>query len=159
MTTTIDSKIIRLKYYFKSELARALLLDAHINLPALLKSSNGIWVKAVKKVKTDLTTGKLINSSTTAEEEYEMLKEIIALRDSSGMTDPSFRSGYIILCCKGMNDETTRKKILDGLGYDSYATFLNSVKPRTADSSFVPLTEAKAASSCYDFLGRPEIPV
>lgn len=159
MTATIDSKTIAFKDIYKSELARALLLDAHINLPSLVRSPNGIWLKALKKTKTDATTGKLDISSITDEDEYRMMKEIIALRNSSKMTDPSFRSGFIILCCKGMKDDVTREKILKGLGYDNYSAFLSSIKPESENNSISSLTAAAAKPSCYDFLGRPEVPV
>lgn len=97
-TQTEGTKTYRFKDIYKTELAAALVLDAHINRPVLGRS---VWWDAAKKTcpLADLENGKV-----TLEQEKKMIKEILALRNASKMTDPKGRAAYILLCLKDLDD-------------------------------------------------------
>jgi peptidoglycan hydrolase-like protein with peptidoglycan-binding domain/uncharacterized Zn-binding protein involved in type VI secretion len=155
MTAKIGTTTYNFKDVYKSDLARALLLDAHINGPAWVDSDSGFWVKAMKKVKTDAATNKLDVSNVTADDEWKMIKEILALRASSAMWDPKLRAGYIILCCKGFDVEATRKDIVDKLGFASVADFLKSIKPKSAPATDAGISQKTSEKYYYKTLGVP----
>lgn len=157
MKTSIDGNEIHFKDIFKSELARALLLDAHINGPAWVDSDSGFWVKAVKKVKTNPKTKKIDVTAISSDEEFAMIKEILSLRASSRMWDPNLRAGFIILCCKGFEKETSRMTILEKLGFDSVAGFLATIKPKNASAANAGLSQTEAEKYYYSILSIPEI--
>lgn len=156
ISAIIDSKTIAVKDVFKSDLAKALLLDTHLNRPSYLSPEHpGIWITAIRKIKTHPTTNKVDISILSADDEWGMIKEILALRSQSKMTNPNLRSGYIIMCCKGFEKEETRKGILEKLGYSTLQEFLNTVIPKTPPSDFVLLTEKSAQIYTRNFLGIP----
>ncbi len=157
MTTKIDGETVVCKKMFTSELGRALLLDAHINGPGYVNSPHGMWVTALKTVKTNNTTKTVDTTNITPDDQFKLIKEVLTLREASRMTDPNFRSGYIILCCKDFALEATRNKILKKLGYDSFEKLLATIKPKNASKNFEALTEKSALKSCYDFLSYPNL--
>ncbi|NLE00280.1 MAG: hypothetical protein GX640_10440 [Fibrobacter sp.] len=138
MQKTIGSTTVVFKDVFKSELAHALALDAHINLPAKVDSSSGdgIWVKALKAVKGTASGGVDI-STITQNDEYEMIKKLLFYRQKCGMWSPCARAAMIILCCKDLSDTLVKSLGYSGL-YELYTD---------AD-----LTSSKAQKYKYNFL-------
>lgn len=138
----------------KSELAQALLLDAHINRPSYLSESTksrpemkaGLWAEPAKAVLGKLDKNALGSEGfklelITSTHEFEMIKEIIKMRNASKMTHPAQRAAYIMLCVKGLDDDVAK-----ACGYES----VKDIQEQTGSKG--------ASKYQYDFLGRPELP-
>ncbi len=127
----------------KSELAHALTLDAHINLPAKVDRTDneGIWVKALKAVK-GTTSGGVDISSITQEDEYNMINKLLRYRESCGMWSPKARAAMIILCCKDLSDS-----LVQSIGYTNLTSLY-------ADAN---LSSSQANNYKYDFLNGTRV--
>jgi hypothetical protein len=134
MKATVDGKTLTFKDIFKSELAHALMLDAHINLPAAVDSNHGMWVKAAKEIKT---IDQLAKADISPEEEQKMIGKMIEVRNNSLMWSPKLRASYIVLCMKDLNDDSAKK-----IGY-------SEMKAIFKDAG---LQEKVAKTYMYDFL-------
>ncbi len=144
----------KLSQIHKSELAQALLLDAHINRPGFLSKADapaalgdGLWIQPAKDVLGKLEKDPLGSPGfkleyITAEHEYEMIKQIIQLRNKSNMTDPAMRAAFIVLCTQGFdaNDDVAK-----ACGYSS------------RDDVVKKAVEKGAGKYKYGFLSRPPI--
>ncbi|WP_375766189.1 M23 family metallopeptidase [Archangium gephyra] len=132
LTANFGGTAVKLSDVYKMELSLSLLLDVHINLPGAAKT---IWVKAVKNALGLGNNATLNTSSITEDDEYEMIKEIISLRNDSNMWDPEARAAFIVLCAEDLNDALAQK-----IGYDN----VNDIKTKTGSNS--------ASSYMHDFL-------
>ncbi|QRK11159.1 hypothetical protein JQX13_14435 [Archangium violaceum] len=144
----------KLSQIHKSELAQALLLDAHINRPAFLSKADapaalgeGLWIQPAKDVLGKLEKNPLGSAGfklehITAEHEFEMIKSIIQLRNKSSMTTPAKRAAFIVLCVQGFdaNDDVAK-----ACGYAS------------RDDVVKKAEDKEAGQHKYGFLGRPPI--
>ncbi|HYO58595.1 hypothetical protein [Archangium sp.] len=145
----------KLSQIHKSQLAQALLLDAHINRPGFLKQADGwselgagLWAEPAKSVLGKLPEKALGSpgfelSSITAEHEFEMIKLIISFRElklkkSSPVTDAAKRAAFIMLCVQGLDDDVAK-----ACGYAS----VNDILAKTKDPN--------AGKYKYGFLGKP----
>lgn len=106
---TVNGTQVNFKDIFKSELAHALMLDFHINVPG--KAIPG-WRKVVEK----LVNGGMDLNNLTQENEYSLIKEIIEERNSTNMSDKVKRAAMIVLCSKDLSDTLASK-----LGYSNIA--------------------------------------
>lgn len=102
---TENGKTYRFKDIYKTELAAALVLDAHINLPTL---GNSVWWNAAKSV---CSLQKLEAGEVSQDQELAMIKEILALRISNRpkMTSPAFRAAFVLLCIKDLSDSIAKE--------------------------------------------------
>lgn len=125
-----------LKFYdiYKTELAHALILDTHINLPSLVlgnskKKEDPIWLKAIKNVKSvENKINENKNNEITLDEEIELIKNIVLLRNSSKMSDPKLRAAFIIMCCKEIKGN---ENLIKKLGYNDNKALLSSAFIKT----------------------------
>jgi hypothetical protein len=103
---------VRLGDICRSELVLALLLDAHINWPALVTGSNPCWIKAARTA-FDKETGPL---PAGIPDQTIMAREIIRARNGSAMSDKLHRAAHIVLCVQGLDDAlATELRLRDGL--------------------------------------------
>ena len=84
---------------FGSDLALALILDAHINLPACVESANGnsIWAQAIHDYLEEKNLEALSADNAT---EWRLIKKIVANRAATKMSDPQLRAANILKYAK-----------------------------------------------------------
>lgn len=106
---------------FKSDLALALILDAHVNRPSCVETdgSGSIWAKAIQEYLNEAKPEALPADNAT---EWRLVRKIIGNRSAAGVTDSGVRSARILRYVKiadleamaaefGIADEDVKKKL------------------------------------------------
>jgi len=128
ISAKVGGKEVLLGDVYRMEASLALLVDAHINLPALVDSSNGIWVKAAKSALNIGAADAIDPTTITRDQEYKMIAKIVELRNLSNMWDPAPRAAFILLCAKDLDDAVAKKFGYTDLDDLKTATGLENVK-------------------------------
>lgn len=107
---------------YRTEAALALILDAHINAPAIVDRAKGaIWVTAAKAALNITGDSKIDPSAITQDNEYDMIKKLVELREEKGVVEANLRSAYILLCAKDLDDKLAKK-----FGYGSVEAMIDA---------------------------------
>ena len=132
-----NEKTYKLKDALTNDLAQSLILDLHINRPAYVRSRwvraiDNVVVERNKKIKAvEMDNEKIKEENETLaegnkkvlkkvpakidlenlsdDEGYDIIKQIISIRNTCKMTDPKRRAAKIVLCVKGLNDALAKK--------------------------------------------------
>lgn len=124
---------------FKTEVALALLLDTHVNLPSILdgkwtdsaaarakhpdkdkrsvlKHDRPLWLEAALAVVSPPAGKTLAEITITNQQELAMVGKIVELRRYSAITDPDLRSAKVLMSLEVLTDATAGV-----LGFDDVA--------------------------------------
>ena len=112
-------KDVRFDRLLRTQLAQALVLDAHINNPRFgLK----VWHEAANTVAGTKYSDTINWPAIDAEHEYKIVAEIVRRRRMPGaMTDEAQRSAFIVLCAKGLSYAGRNGKF-EQATYDAWAS-------------------------------------